>query len=207
MRWLASLTGVGLLVIVLVSSGNDRSLLWNRHEGAQGVAVDRAFVELLLPLNRRFISLASQMQRSSGHPALRRVASRLIAVRQREDHELARLSQPIEAQVAPGPYPPVAQASADSGALALVPHDAGLGVPAHLPDRHRDKAALNRLIRLDQGAVRMGRVEFPSGAVKKEQQLSNGILRQRFDEINRLNQLYRQIWGRYSAAGGVPAPP
>ena len=204
----ALLLAVGAFLFV-IKTGDDKSeLLFDEHPHAQGVAIDRAFVELMVPEERVRIALAKVARGRAEHWVLRRFAARSILRSRAEAKALLSFSGPIDADVPPGLTPPEAQGSGDSGGLALVPFDAGLSVSAvALPTEPRgfEQAFLNRMIRLDQGAVRMTRTVYSGGDVKGLKKLAEQILNHRFAEIFRLNRWYLRWFGRPSRAGGVPA--
>lgn len=74
--------------------------------------------------------------------------------------------------------------------------------------RHKarvDQPILNRMVRLAQGTIRMARAELSEGSVPRLKRFSNRVLRDRFDQIFRLNAWYVRWYGRASRAGGIPA--
>lgn len=196
-----------MLVAVVASSDGDLSLLWNRHTGAQGVAADRAFLELTVPEERVRIALAKAGRAHAEHAMLRRFAARTVRCSRREMRKLLAFAGPIDADVPDGFTPPFEQGRADSGALGLVPFDAGLSVTSAglLRGSNFEQEFINRMIRLDQGAVRTTRAVYSQGAVNRLKQLAVRILDQRFEDIFLLNGWYVRWFGRPSRAGGVPA--
>ena len=206
LRLLAALLVAGAFLTLALTDAQPANLLKSR-SGAKGVAIDRAFVELMVPTERRFIALARIARSKASHGELRRVARRWIPKRRAEIRALLRVAPGIEAQVPDGAVPPLAQGSGDSGALGLVPFDAGLGVGS-VDLTHRrtvDPAVLNRLIRLAQGTIRMARVEFTGGDIAELKHLSRPLLWGRFEQIFRLNAWYTRWYGRAAPAGGIPA--
>jgi uncharacterized protein (DUF305 family) len=110
---LAALTAI----VVVVATGDDqKELLFDEHPGARGVAADRAFVELIVPEERVRMALAKRALVRADHDALRRFAARISRQTGSEIGDLLGLVPSIDADVPRGFGPPVAQASADSGA-------------------------------------------------------------------------------------------
>lgn len=203
----AAVVAVALTSFIATTGKNRSSLLFEEHPNAVGAAVDRAFVELMVPEERVRLGLAVQAASGAEHPRLRRIAR---LTKTSSGHELRRLlwfEAAIDADVPPGATLSYAQGRADSGALGLVPHDAGLSVSplVHAPGAELDRQVINRLIRLGQGAVRITRAVYSEGDVTGLRHVASRILQRRFDEIFALNRLYLRWFGRPSRAGGVPA--
>lgn len=209
LRLAAVLLLAAAAILLVTKTGSDQSsLLFEKHPHAQGVAMDRAFVELMVPEERVRIALAKAACARAGHRALRRFAAGSFARSRAEAQALLAFAGPIDADVPSGLTPSAEQGGGDSGGLGLVPFDAGLSVTAtglRASDRGFEQDFLNRMIRLDQAAVRMTRAVYSGGDVKGLKQLAIRILDRRFAEIFQLNRWYLRWFGQPSRAGGVPA--
>jgi uncharacterized protein (DUF305 family) len=206
---LVLLAGLAVVVWVVTTGDEHKDLLFDEHPGARGVAADRAFVELVVPEERVRMALAKAAHADVHHLALGHFAARISRQTRAERRELLAIAPEIDADIPRGFGPSVAQGDADSGALGLVGFEAGLSVrPFGLPPgAANDPAFINRIIRLDQGAVRIGRAVYSQGAVKPLKKVALAILKRRFAEILQLNRWYQRWYGRPSKAGGLPAPP
>lgn len=203
----ALMLAVGAIAFVTTNGDDQSSLLFEEHPDARGVAADRAFVELMVPELRVRIALAKAARGRAYSAPLRAFAARSVRRSRRESRLLLKLAPIVDADIPRGFSPPPAQGRADSGVLGLVAFDAGLAVrPSRLPSGGPlDEAFLNRIIRLDQGAIRMARAIYKEGHLGSIRRVANAILFDRFDEVLQLNRWYLRWYDRPSKAGGIPS--
>ena len=207
LRWIiVSAVGIGLIVSSVSAGGNEQALEDATAIRGAGVAADRSFVELLIPLNRQMAALSRVARVEASRPQLRRFAARQLSEFPRLNRRLTRFADLIGARVAASGLPPLLQIEGDSGSLGQSVAETGFQLRLlHREGEVIDRRFVNLAISINQSSVRIARAAYLEGSVKHLQQLALRTVHQRIGDINRLNRWYVRWYGKRSPVGGVPA--
>lgn len=175
---------------------------------AQANAVDRAFVQQMIPHHQMAVQMAQTAQKQGQHPQITTLSGNIITAQNREITEMTAIADKLG--VKPDAMPMNGSMSghmaADDHALGLTMAQSGMtmNMSALNGAKPFDRAFIDMMIPHHQGAIRMARAELAHGTSPQLRTIAQGIIADQAKEIGEMNTWRAGWYGHTSPAGGVP---
>ncbi|MDQ6804900.1 MAG: DUF305 domain-containing protein [Actinomycetota bacterium] len=171
-------------------------------------AVDRAFVQQMIPHHQMAVQMAQTAKTQGQHPQITTLAGNIITAQDREISEMTPIASKLG--VKPDAMPMNGSMSghmmsADQ-ALGLTMAQSGMtmNMSALNGAKPFDRAFIDMMIPHHQGAIRMARAELARGTNPQLKTIAQGIIADQTKEIGEMNTWRSGWYGAASPAGGVP---
>lgn len=208
----AVLAAAILAVVVLAGCGGSTSSTQSASKTGQqstgANAVDRAFVQQMIPHHKMAVQMAQMAKSQAQHPAVKTLAASIITSQDHEITEMTAIARKLG--VMPDQMPVNGSMSAhmagDDQTLGLSMQQTGMSMNMSTLNGAKpfDRMFIDMMIPHHQGAIRMARIELAKGSDQRLRSIAHGIIAAQASEIGRMNA-WRNTWfGASSPAGGVP---
>lgn len=203
---------VATVVLPAVAAGCGGSSSSSTASGT--AAVDRAFVQQMVPHHRLAVDMGNMALKQGEHPELKALAHSIVSAQNDEIALMTRAAGRLGAKVAPGGQMghggmsmDSPQMEADAKTLGLAMDAMGMSMQMDRLDGARpfDRAFLDMMVPHHEGAVRMARAELAKGGDGELKALAQRIIGGQTKEIGQMNGWRTGWFGAPSPAGGVPA--
>lgn len=175
---------------------------------AQANAVDRAFVQQMIPHHQMAVQMAETAKRQGQHPQIVTLAGDIITAQNREISQMTAIAGQLG--VRPDAMPMNGSMGghmmADDHVLGLTMAQSGMSMNMSALDGAKpfDRAFIDMMIPHHQGAIRMARAELARGKNPQLRTMAHGIIAAQTKEIEEMNTWRVKWYAAPSPAGGVP---
>jgi uncharacterized protein (DUF305 family) len=175
---------------------------------AQANAVDRAFVQQMIPHHQMAVQMAQTAKEQGRHPQITTLAGNIITAQDREISQMTTIAGQlgVKPDAMPAAGAMSAQMMSDGHTLGLTMARSGMTMDMSTLNGAKpfDRAFIDMMIPHHQGAIRMARAELVHGANQQLRTIAQGIVADQAKEIGEMNTWRAGWYGHPSPAGGVP---
>ncbi len=174
-------------------------------------AIDRAFVQEMIPHHEMAVEMAKPAEKSGRHAEIKSLAASISSSQRDQIAEMQTVAQTLG--VKPDKMPMGGAMTQSMGAmdrnatkLGIAMDQMGMMMDMSSLDHAKpfDRKFIDLMIPHHAGAIRMARAELAKGANPKLRRLANEIIAAQVKEIRKMNSWRTRWFGQPSPAGGVP---